>query len=466
MARAVLEKDWGGWLPRLRADSGPIYLEIADALASDISAGVLKAGEALPSQRQLAIELGINFTTVTRAYQEARARGLLVAKAGQGTFVRSDPGLKSYSIERSAIDLSSNWPPLVPALSEIGNALRAIASEKGFQAVEYRGGPLDPNHLEAGRRWLLPIFGYDVGDRLTASSGARGAFMGLMSQAIGAGGVMLTESMTWPTIKALTQLLGITLIGVETDSEGLLPDAFDRACRRYKAKALYCTPTVQNPTGAVMSVERRKEIAAVARARGVLIIEDDAYGKLVPNAPPPIAASDPDVSVYVSGLAKTLASGLRVAYVVCPELSMTRQITERMRLAMLVPPPIEVALATHVIMSGAADMILTEIKNEMKKRHKILRSALASTNLQARPGALHAFLTLPPSWPRAEFIAQLSVRGVRTAPSDIFAVATDNVPNAVRLAIGAPGNIDELKQALDIIGDLYHSEPSFAGDVI
>jgi DNA-binding transcriptional MocR family regulator len=466
MTRGDVAKSVGGWIPRLGADSGPIYLEIVDALADDIGSGVLKGGDALPSHRDLADRLGINFTTVTRAYQEARNRGLLVAKAGQGTFVRNSSVIRPNWSERSAIDLSSNWPPLVPALSEIGNALRAIASEKGSQAVEYRGGPLDPAHLEAGRRWLLPIFGYDVGDRLTASSGARGAFIGLMSQTIGPGSVMLTESMTWPTIKALTQLLGITLIGVETDSEGLLPDAFDRACRRYKAKALYCTPTVQNPTGAVMSVERRKEVAAVARARGVLIIEDDAYGKLVPNAPPPIAASDPDVTVYVSGLAKTLASGLRVAYVVCPDPSMARQITERMRLAMLVPPPIEVALATHVIMSGAADMILADIKNEMKKRHKVLRSALVNTDLQARSGALHAFLTLPPSWPRAEFIAQLSMRGVRTAPSDIFAVSTDNVQNAVRLAIGAPANIDELKQALDIIADLYHSESSFAGDVI
>jgi DNA-binding transcriptional MocR family regulator len=463
MARASSKNVSSSWSPRLSGDARTIYRDIVAALTTDIEAGSLRPGDAMPSQRELAENLGINFTTVTRAYQEARNRGLLVARAGQGTFVR---GQTLSDRKERLVDLASNWPPLVPTQSAIGETLRAIALERGAQAVEYKGGPLDPSCLEAGRRWVSPLFGYDVTDRLTLSAGARGAFLAVMSDTVGPGGIMLTEELTWPAIKAVSQILGIRLVGVGMDREGLIPDALDAACRRYKPKALYCTPTAQNPTGTTMSIKRRKAIGEVARGHGVTIIEDDAYGKLVLEAPPPIAALVPDVVVYVSGLAKTLASGLRVAYVVCPDADRAQQITERMRHAMLVPPPVETAIATRVIMSGAGDAILSEIKSEMRIRHDCMRSFFPGPELLVCRGALHSFLRLPPKWSRAEFIAQLSARGVRVASSDAFAVSPDKVPHALRLAIGAPPNIDELKLALRKIAELYVGEPSLTNVVV
>ncbi|QOZ32791.1 PLP-dependent aminotransferase family protein [Bradyrhizobium sp. CCBAU 53421] len=464
MARADFGKVYS-WLPDLKGASGPIYLSIVQALAEDIKAGRLKAGDPLPSQRELAEGLGVNFTTVTRAYEEARSRKLIAAKAGQGTYVRDAEPDRGAKID-ATISLVSNWPPPVPALSVVGKALADLASEKGALALEYRGGQLEPAHFDAGRQWLASSFGGDLRDRITLSAGARGAFLAIMSQIVGPGAVMLTEALTWPAIKAVARLLGITLIGVETDGEGILPDALQRACSEHRPKALYCTPTIQNPTASMMGVERRKTIAEIARKNGIAIIEDDAYGKLVPDAPPPIAALAPDVVIYVSGLAKTLASGLRIAYVVSPDAAVAQQIAERLRFTMLLPPPVEIALATRLILSGEAERILSEIKIEMKARHNILRSSLKHADFSAFPGGLHAFVKLPAKWSRAEFINTLARNGVLAAPSDSFAISPSQAPNAIRLSIGAPISGDELEQALQLVANLHEREPAFSSDIV
>src|SRR5436190_454695 len=85
IARGVMAADW---TPDLRQARGPRYLAIADALAADLAAGRLRPGQWLPTHRALADTLGVDLTTVSRAYKEAQRRGLTEAVVGRGTFVR------------------------------------------------------------------------------------------------------------------------------------------------------------------------------------------------------------------------------------------------------------------------------------------------------------------------------------------------------------------------------------------
>lgn len=101
---------------------------------------------------------------------------------------------------------------------------------------------------------------------------------------------MLVENLTYPGVKAAAALLGLKLAGVAIDAHGLVPDALAAGCRTTGAKALYCMPSLHNPTAAVMPEARRREIAAIAARHDMPIIEDDCYGFLVPDAPPPMAA--------------------------------------------------------------------------------------------------------------------------------------------------------------------------------
>lgn len=111
------------WVPALGRAKGPLYLAIADEIAADIAAGRLANGMRLPPQRVLAAALGIDFTTVSRAYNEARRRGLVEGRVGQGTYVRTrERSSGRPSADRLAaglVDMSMNLPPLFddPALS-------------------------------------------------------------------------------------------------------------------------------------------------------------------------------------------------------------------------------------------------------------------------------------------------------------------------------------------------------------
>src|SRR5262249_30002319 len=99
------------WTPTLNDRDGPVYQRIVEALTSDIASGRLRRGQQLPTHRALARSLGIDLTTVTRAYSEARQRGLTEARIGQGTFVAETMVTPRPGAALPQFDLSMNLPP-------------------------------------------------------------------------------------------------------------------------------------------------------------------------------------------------------------------------------------------------------------------------------------------------------------------------------------------------------------------
>src|SRR5262249_61939045 len=100
------------WLPTLAEWQGPVFLRIVDALAADIASGRLVRGQQIPTHRALASALKIDLTTVTRAYGEARRRGLLEAQVGRGTFISETTARDAADIPAQIkIDISMNHPP-------------------------------------------------------------------------------------------------------------------------------------------------------------------------------------------------------------------------------------------------------------------------------------------------------------------------------------------------------------------
>src|SRR6201990_910463 len=126
------------WIPTVAEYQGPMFLRIVDALASDIASGRLVRGERLPTHRALAAALGLDLTTITRAYGEARRRGLLEARVGQGTFVSETTARASADLPAPVnIDLSMNLPPQPVEANldlRIAQGLAAIRADAGFSA--------------------------------------------------------------------------------------------------------------------------------------------------------------------------------------------------------------------------------------------------------------------------------------------------------------------------------------------
>jgi DNA-binding transcriptional MocR family regulator len=451
---------------RLAESDGPHYLAIVKALAQGIDSGDLRAGLPLPSQRVLARELGLHFTTVTRAYGEAKRRGLISTEPGVGTVIAGSPrvsGQRDVAVGKM-VDLSAVWPPTLRIPLDLSAALTALGGEGGVRLFSARTGRRELAFTEPATHWLQPRFSASLAQRVTVSAGARGALLALMRLVVGNGGTLLTEAMTWPTLKALASLFDIKLRGVEMDAEGILPDALDRHARDSGAKALYCVPNSQNPTNGMMSLRRRQQISEVVLRHRLQVFEDDVYGELMGGGPPPFAEIAPANTYYIASLAKCLSPTLRVAYVVAPHERAARDLEGLLRSTMLLPAPIEEALTIQLMQNGSAFRHIAKVRAEARMRRAVAQQALGEFRHTASVGPLFAWLSLPAQWNRASFVEGMRRRGVLMLPSDVFVVGGAAAPHCIRIATGAAADQHELRLALAATARLLSSSHEHAID--
>lgn len=443
---------------------GPLYLAIADAICRAIDRRELRPGEQLPPQRQLAASLTVDLTTITRAYDEIRRRGRLEARVGRGSFVR-DSGEARVLAETAAppfdaglpllLDMNMNLPPLPPqpelrALLQQGFA--DLLSMDPRSLMTYRTGAGSVRDRAAAAAWLAPLFGTVDPDRIVVCAGAQVALTALLTTLTRPGDTVLTEPLTYPGLRALAAQLGLHLAAVPTDGNGLLPDALDRACRSLRPKAIYCVPTMHNPTAITMPPERRQELARIALRHRVPLLEDDAYGLLPEQPLAALSALVPGAGFTIATLSKCLAPGLRTAFVVAPGRTEAGRLVEAIRATSLTPSPLLVSLVTHWIETGTAAALRDSIRREAAARQAIARQELAGATMAAHPEGLHVWLTLPPPWSRGDFAAHARQRGLALVGAEHFAVA-EPVPHAVRICLGVAERRAALQAALQALAE-------------
>jgi DNA-binding transcriptional MocR family regulator len=448
------------WVPTLSEWSGPAFRRIVDALAADIAGGRLKRGEQIPTHRALAQTLGLDLTTVTRAYGEARRRGLIEAQVGRGTFVSETSARTADNIpQRIKIDLAMNIPPQPVEASldvHIAQGLEAIRQATGFSAhLNYQrpGGSDEERDLAA--RWLRRRVPDARGERLLVYPGNQAILFNALLSLAARGDVVLTEALTFPGMKAAAEQLGVRLVGVEMDAEGIRPDALKRACKAHKPKAVYLTPTLHNPTTATMSPKRRAAVADIIRASKTMLIEDDAYGWLAPNVAP-IANLIPERTYLAVGLSKCIAPALRVSYLLVPDAAAEQAMRDALAANLLMPAPLMVALVHQWIGAGVADQIILAIRNEATARQRLAARFLKGLPYAAAPHGHHLWLPLPPRWRRTEFLRRVLDRGLAVVADDAFAADAASAP-AVRVSLGAARTRAELAQGLQALAETLGS---------
>lgn len=454
------------WLPSIARGETPLYLAVADALAADIGAGRLAPGTRLPSQRALADALGVDFTTISRGYNAARDRGLIEGKAGQGTFVRGAPVVPRSPSTGGSVDMSMNLPPLFEDAGLTARMWRDISS------IEHSGGlPLLLRYQEAGggledrvagASWLVPRIGEVDPSRIIIAAGAQGALLAIVGTLASPGDAICVEQFTYPGLKALAAFLGLRLVPVPMDRHGLLPDALEEICRVEQPKALYCMPTIHNPTTATLPIERRQALVEVARRHGLPIIEDDAYGMLPPSGPATLAQLAPELTYYVGGIAKTVSPALRIAYLLAPNARMAARLTGGVRATTLMASPLSTAIATRWIENGTAQAILHAIRTASGERQRLAERLLPAAMMD-RSG-FHAWLPLDQDWQRGAFVASLRNVGIGVVSSDAFSVGTST--EAVRIGLGSAATLADLEYSLNVIADLLDRPQALSGLVI
>lgn len=437
-------RDASPWAAALRAGSGPRYLRLVDFIERAVADGTLAPGTRMPAQRALAALLGVDLTTVTRGFNEARRRGLVESRGPLGTFVAPP---RAAQLQR--VDLSMNIPPPplgieMAALLREGLSRLLLRSDADLLMTYHVGGGT-PRDGEAGARWLEPMLGTVAPAQVAVCPGAQAALAALILAFSAPGEGVLCEPLVYPGLPHAVAQLGRRLETVAADADGMRADALEAACRTHGARLVYLNPTLQNPTGATMPEARRREILRVAKRHGLLVIEDDPYWRFAPDAPPPLARLAPAQVCYLSTLSKVLTPGLRTAFLVLPDNAAHGRFLAALRSFSLMAAPLTNALAIQWIEDGTAARIFEGVRAEAYERQRVAVQALG---VPAGAG-IHLWYVLPRHWSARDLAAAASTEGLAVAPSTAFvADGQPDAASAIRISLGAAADRSHLHSAL------------------
>ncbi len=418
--------------------------------------GSLTLGDRLPPQRQLAAQLGIDLTTVTRAYDEARRRHLLEGRGSRGTYVAAPKAALA-----SILDLSMNTPP-PPHGVDFDDMLKQGLSQVMMRAdnqllMNYHQGGGSATDRQAGATWLAPMFGQVDARQMVVCPGAQAAIAALMLALTKPGDIILAEPFTYPGLRAAASQFGRRIIAVEADQHGMVPQMLEAACRQHAPALVYLNPTLQNPTAITMPERRRKALASIATRCKVRIVEDDPYWQLAEAPPPPIATFAPQQVLYISTLSKCLTPGLRVAFVLLRDPHERARFLVALRSFALMVAPLTAALATQWILDGSATQLMEGVRSEARLRHRMARHILAGRCSGAGDG-LHVWLTLPAYWNPAQLALAAASEGIAVTPAEAFATGSAAV-NAIRISLGSIQDRHQLQAGLQRLSDLLARRP-------
>ncbi|MFV8605046.1 PLP-dependent aminotransferase family protein [Ralstonia pseudosolanacearum] len=450
------------WDLRITRTGGARYLQIVEFIEQAIGDGRLAAGDRVPPQRSLAKALGVDLTTVTRAYTEAKRRHLIDARGALGTFIAA-PRAELARV----VDMSMNVPP-PPAGLDFQDLLRRGLSQVLLHSdphllMTYQLGGGSPADRAAGASWLAQIVGAVDASRLVVCPGAQAALAAVILSHTRPGDAIVTEPLTYPGIRAAAVQLGRRVLTAACDADGMRPDALEAACAQ-GARLAYLNPTAQNPTTHTMPAARRADIARTAERCGVTILEDDPYWLLTPDAPPPLAHFAPAQTYYVSTLSKTLSPGLRTAYLLLPAGTRGDDLLAALRAFALMAAPVTAALSTQWIQDGSAPQLLDGIRTEAFARRELADRWLSGIG-QAPPTGIHVWHRLPDHWSTHQLTRAALAEDLRVTPSDAFCDGP-NPPNAIRISLGGVDDRAQLSLALRKLAVLLERKPAIGGELV
>ncbi len=451
------------WMNNIDWSKEPLYQEIVRALADDITDGGLIPGSKLPTQRDLADKLGVAIGTITRAYSEAERKGLIHAEGRRGTFVGRPSETRSvfasmFEGGSRLYDLSRNHPS--PETDpDLAKALKALSGRRDIGYLgQYAPSEGSERFRNIGAQWLSQLGVNSTTEDVILNVGAQQALTNAFAAVTEYGDTILTEELTYPGIRAIAELFGLSLKGVPIDREGINPDALESLCKQRTVRAMYINPTQHNPTGITLSLSRRKAIAELADKYDFVIVEDDLIRPLEKNPPPAIASIIPERTFFITSISKLFTSGLRVGFTRFPK-EYRQKLIDYQRALILSPAELPAEIFAYWFENGTYDTLIERRRKDLTARTKAAREILGGYITGNNPMMNHLWLQLPENWTIPELSLELVRQGVAVAPAEIFAVNRSAIPNAVRISIAASPNLESLKKALKIIAETLERSP-------
>ncbi|WP_134496073.1 PLP-dependent aminotransferase family protein [Microvirga pakistanensis] len=437
-----------GHLPLPNTDL-PLHERLADAIETAILRGNVKPGQRLPTHREISRSFDVAIGTVTKAIDSLSRRGIVRGEIGRGTFVQDT----KPSRETRIIDLSVNGPPQVvkPEIM-VAAAERAARSVAGLPNGGYASltGPADQRATLAAWLGRTRLEGVTPDDLILCVGAQQGISLCLADLAELSPAVA-TEGATFNGVMSAAASLGMTVLPVRYDDDGMVPDDLDRVLGQGLCKIVYTTPVCQNPLGFETSLQRRRNILAVCRKHEAFIVEDDIYGFYGAKGAPTYKALAPDTVYYVTSLSKILSPVLRAGMVVPPG-DRRRRVAMRLRAEVWGASSLALGTGCALIEMGADVSAAAFLKAEATERLKLAASIIDLPPLPMPEGAPHVWLPMPML--EAEKLARRAAEhGVRLTPPDSMVVEGSEA-GGIRLCVLAPLGRTDLERALRTLAGL------------
>ncbi len=475
----------------------PLYVQIRDQIRERILSGALPIGDRLEPSRELAKRLGVHRTTVSNAYADLEAEGLIEGTVGRGTFVatyvatlrQSTPVRRRASSEfywdsffapdqeddsLGRLMASAQEPGVISlaathASSElcpmdlVRRATEAVLRREGAKLLEYGssdGYPPLKRYLQARlRRDGIAV----EADELVITNGCQQSLDLLRRILVGPGDSVACENPTYPGLSQAFDLPGVRLIGIPVGPEGMDLDYLEAVLEQNKLKLILANPNFHNPTGRSMPLAARKRLLELATRFQVPVAEDDIYGVLryTGREIPPLKTLDTTgLAIYLNSFSKIGFPGFRVGWIAA-----SRRVVERLRTAKqrsdLHTNILGQAVLEEFCRRGWLDKLIRKTRKVYARKLAVLRRAAEETfppevKVNYPEGGMAAWVELPAGLDAGELLGKARDRRVVFAPARFFYFQNPQ-HNALRLCFTTVPD-EQLDKAVRIVGEVLRSE--------
>ncbi|GGV23260.1 GntR family transcriptional regulator [Streptomyces longisporoflavus] len=434
------------------AISGTTAKGITSSVEQGVAEGGLGPGDALPPVRRLAEELGVSAGTVATAYKELRQRGIVVTLGRGGTVVASAPAVgarRPAKVPPGVRDLSGGHPDpaLLPVLLPPGRVDPVGGS--------HRGSPRRPALEELAREWFARDGVPD--SRVTFSHGALDCMARLLSTELRPGDAVAVEDPGFHHLLDLVPALGLRMVPVAVDEEGIRPEAL-RGALQAGARAVVCSPRAQNPVGGTFSKVRRDALLAVLGGfPEVLVVEDDHNADIAGAPAYTLAAGGLGRWAQVRTVSKHLGIDLRWAALACDATTLARHEGRMLMTSGWVSHLLQETLE-RTMTDPAARALVGQAERVYTERRRALTGELTRLGIAAH-GASGMNVWVPVR-DESAVVNGLRSRGWWVAAGSRFRIAT---PTAVRVTTATLEVPDAARFAADFAAVLGESEATYGG---
>ena len=451
-----------------RNSNEPIYRQVVREIQGLIRSGALPEGFRLPPERRLADALGVNRSTVLNAYRELKAMGLVDAHVGRGTAVLRAPApippsasvpwrqlfrasvarahdpviadLLALTERRDVISFSIGLPaPELMPLDTLGELTAELLDEVGPPLLMHSPTEGHTPLREALAEWVATRGIRARASEVLVVSGSQQGLDLVARIFLDPGDAVIVEEPTYIGALQSFRVAGASLIGIPVDRDGMRTDILAAVLERERPKLIYTLPTFQNPSGVVMSAERRRHLLELAAKWRVPVLEDDPYSELrYESEPLPSlkALDENELVLYQSTFSKVLFPGLRIGYLVVPPVVL-RQLVLAKQGADLHANSFSQYLLERFVRRGHFASHLDAARVAYRRRRDRMAAALVrdpSLDLAftVPDGGFYIWCRLPESVEQSALLANAAARGVVFLPGRAC-YPTEPTENCVRL---------------------------------